>query len=107
MWLLSVIVFVSGLDCEQKQNFNIWNSSFPFKLQNLPYDIDFLSEVFSPYVVSLHHNVIQSSYVASLNAYLSQTPVFNNTYLAALCTTGWANGNLNKYAGGVYNHYVY
>ena len=33
--------------------------------------------------------------------------MFNQTSLGKLCLMAWGNSNLQKYAGGLYNHYLY
>lgn len=107
MWILQIFLLVSGLDCNEKQSFKIQNTTYPFSLNDLPYSLDFLNEFIPSRIVMIHHDTHQKSYMTKLNSYVSTTPIFQNTFLSELCVKGWGNGNLQKYAGGLYNHYLY
>ena len=107
MWILLTVFLSLALDCSNQHAFEISYTVYPFSLAALPYDYSFLSEFLSSRIVMYHHDDHQKSYKTHLNAYINTTLFFNETSLGKLCMRGWGNSNLQKYAGGLYNHYLY
>lgn len=107
MWIWVLVSITFGLDCNQKQAFAIGKSFYPFVLKDLPYKYEFLASVLPSKLVMLHHDTFQLEYANDLNTYISTTSQLNTTYLADLCLSAWANYPVQKYAGGLYNHYLY
>jgi Fe-Mn family superoxide dismutase len=85
----------------------ISNSFYPFTLEELPYPSTFLSEVLSDTMVILHHETHQNGYLKKLNAFLSTASSFNTSSLANLNRGIYNSDSLRKFAGGLYNHYLY
>lgn len=107
MWVFLLLTVTYSLDCRQKNSFRIENSIYPFVLNPLPYPEDFLSTTLSSRMVQIHHDNHQNTYLKKLNTYVSKTPKYNDTKLYDLCEEIWGDSSLNKYAGGLYNHYMY
>lgn len=105
--LIFAFLFLASSSCTDKATFTIINSTYPFALESLPYSTDFLSEVLSSRIVSLHYNHHHLAYLTKLNSYIANNPDFNTTFLSELCKQGSGYAGLEKYAGGLYNHYLY
>ena len=105
--LIFLLAIVSSLDCTEKQSFMITNSFYPFTLAELPYPASFLSEVLSDTMVLLHHETHQNGYLKKLNAFIATASSFNSSSLATLNKGYYNSESLRKFAGGLYNHYLY
>jgi superoxide dismutase, Fe-Mn family len=107
MWLFIRIFLVSAFNCSLKMNFTFVNSAYPFVLSPLPYTYDFLQPVLSSRILGIHHDYHQLSYMTKLNSYVSLMPLYNSSYLSTICLGAYGVTELEKYAGGLYNHYLY
>lgn len=105
--LIFLLTIVSSLDCTEKRSFMITNSFYPFTLSELPYPASFLSEVLSETMVLLHHETHHNGYLKKLNAYIATASSFNSSSLATLNRGIYNSESLRKFAGGLYNHYLY
>lgn len=108
MWLLSIIAIASSQFCQQKLNYTLTNSTYPFTLSRLPYPTNFLEPVLSNRIVTTHYSAHHQAYITKLNVFIANNlKYFNSTYLSDLTKNGFGQPNLEKYAGGAYNHYLY
>ena len=107
IWILLFIASAFSVNCTNKASYTVINSTYPFVLQNLPYTYDFLSPVLTTRIITLQHDSHQLSYLNNLNSYISLAVSYNTSYLSALVVSGSSDTTLEKYAGGLYNHYLY
>lgn len=88
------------------------NEHYPFELPELSYDYDALEPYISCETLKIHHNVLMKNYVDKLNNLLAEFPKYQNCSLKSLITYAESFPptlcqNIRRYAGGVYNHYIY
>ncbi|OMJ70076.1 hypothetical protein SteCoe_32041 [Stentor coeruleus] len=76
-------------------------------LTDLPYPVDFLSEVLPERIVQIHHDNHHKGYLTKLNEFIDKNMKYNATYLKDLVKGAWGHVGLERYAGGLYNHYLY
>lgn len=80
------------------------SATYPFSLMPLPYSYDFFTPYISSAIVAAHHDHHHLTYVTKLNAYLATMPDLQTLTLLQLVQTSGANGSLQKFAGGDFNH---
>lgn len=106
LFILPVIT-VTALDCLSKQSYPGTNSTYPFELPALPYDASFISTYLPLRIVNTHYWSHTKTYAAKLNSFISLNLKYNETLLADLVDGSASSLNLQKFAGGLYNHYFY
>lgn len=99
-------------DTRKRKGDKTMNQHYPFELPPLNYRYNDLEPYISGEIIRIHHNVLMQSYVDKLNDTLSHFPqyqswslknlvAYSNTFPPAL------RKNIENYAGGLYNHYIY
>lgn len=96
-----------GLACGSKSDFTPVSEVYPFKLHRLPYRKCFLKPVLTSEILNAHHDHHHQIYVDKLNAYVQTVAALQNKGLPDLLAVSKDDIKLQKFAGGVYNHYLY
>lgn len=107
VWTLLSAALVYGTDCSTKSSYPGTSTTYPYELETLPYAYDFLSDYLSQRIVSIHYNTHTKAYLTKLNSFISLNLKYNETGLESLVSEASGSANLEKFAGGLYNHYLY
>lgn len=88
------------------------NEHYPFELPPLSYGYHDLEPYIDGEMLRTHHSVLMQNYVDKLNQVLSHFPQYQDWSLKALVAYAYTfppalRSNIENYAGGLYNHYVY
>lgn len=78
---------------------------YPFKAEELPYELNSLAPNISEYTLYFHHDKHYAGYVDKLNKLLEDRPFMQNIPLETL--TKMEDEAIRTNAGGVYNHELY
>lgn len=89
-----------------------YNTTYPYKVYDLPYDVESLTEVIDKRTLIIHHDKIYVKYIEKLNYLVKNNPsLMAYTIEELLFNPYLINPNiLLEYlhtAGGVYNHELY
>ena len=98
---------VHSQNCTSKNSFGGEGSAYPFALAALPYPYDLLSSYLSERIVNIHYKSHTNAYLTKLNSFILENEKYNETELASLVSSAKGSVNLIKFAGGLYNHYMY
>jgi Fe-Mn family superoxide dismutase len=98
---------LTKIDCHQKSDFVPNFSTRKFDLTEMPYSYDFLEPILTTQMNSIHHQKHHDKYVRKLNAHIETQPEYVDKTLAELQVLAAQDVQLEKYAGGHYNHAMY
>lgn len=107
IFCLLLTTFAHSQDCSSKSSYSGESSVYPFALETLPYTYDFLSFYLSERIVNIHYKSHTNAYLTKLNTFISANSKYNETGLESLVSSAKGSANLIKFAGGLYNHYMY
>ena len=88
------------------------NEHYPFELPPLSYGYNDLEPYLDGEIIKIHHTILMQNYVDRLNQLLSRFPQYQDWSLKALVAYADTfppalRKEIEVYAGGLYNHYVY
>jgi Fe-Mn family superoxide dismutase len=97
----------SSSSCSSKVPYESETSYYPFELIDLPYNDTFLEPFISEDIVVAHHEHHHQTYVDKLNLYLDTKPDYQSLSLVELNEIAADDEQLQRHAGGIYNHDLY
>ena len=93
--------------CDDKKEFTPMEEQFKFKLMDLPYCHEYIEPVLPDEIMKAHHDKHHDKYVSKLNKFLEERSDLQSLTLVELQSEAKNEINLEKYAGGDYNHRMY